>query len=74
MMETPEEPQPLRRNFDRIVALTDQAFDAMEESGSSLSEKEYKDWATLLLRYHAAIVQLDEEGDGTGIPSIKQEA
>ena len=44
----------LRREFDRIAKFTDEAYvDAIEGPAKKMAD--YRDWATLLLRYHDAI-------------------
>lgn len=67
----------LRREFDRIAALTDGAYRAMYEAHrdgepAKLLEKQYADWASLLLRYHQAVEGVSkDEGEPHDLPSMK---
>ena len=63
--------------------MADEAYEVMlrvqgdPEGGGpvKLMEKSYADWASLLLRYNAAIEQIDgAEGGGEPLPSMKAPA
>jgi hypothetical protein len=70
----------LHREFDRIAAITDEAFNTLSEDAaeegqvSKLLEARYKDWAGLLLRYHDAIERISKETGDTApdLPSMKR--
>jgi hypothetical protein len=59
----------LRRNYVRIVALADAAYEEMLIGPTKLHEAAYKDWATLLLRYQSAMEGHDS--DEPLLPSMK---
>ncbi len=75
----------LRREFERIAALTEEAYqrlealkpssevtsDVMSLPGLRALEAVYKDWAGLLLRYHGAIEQITGKEDQTPPRSMK---
>lgn len=57
----------LKREFDRIAELTDQAYARLLE-GEPRAAAEYKDWASLLLRYHTALEQVEGKEGPTNRP------
>ena len=57
----------LRREFDRIAKLTDTAYTLLLE-GKPQAIAEYKDWASLLLRYHTALEQVEGKEGPTDRP------
>ncbi len=76
----------LRREWGRIAAITDAVYQAMlpradnEEAtelprlGDKFGMAAYKEWASLLLRFHDAIERISEGEGGVGdIPPMKAE-
>ena len=67
----------LRREWERIAAITDAAYNDMgkdtvkEGHVSKLLEARYKDWAGLLLRFHDAIERISKGEEGVDLPPMK---
>ena len=58
----------LLREFERVAALTDAAYVRLMNGDSPRDEAVYKEWVTVLLRYHDALERVAGKGDGTKSP------
>ncbi len=73
-MSEPNHNDDLARQFKRVAGLADSAWEALalamtEDEPITRAEARYKDWASLLMRYHDAMERVagkDETLDGLG--------
>lgn len=76
-MEEPAETAPskhsddLARQFKRVVVLADAAWEELEaaineDEPVTRAEARYKDWASVLLRYHDAMERVSGKDEGPG--------
>ena len=68
--------EDLARQFKRVVLLADSAWDALDalvdEAPITRAEARYKDWASLVMRYHDAMERVSGKDDGPqGLGSMK---
>ncbi len=69
MTETPNHTDALSRQFARVTLLADSAWDMLEEAIEqdepiTRLEARYKDWASLLMRYHDAMERVAGKDEG----------
>ncbi len=69
--------EDLARQFKRVVTLADSAWDELalaivEEAPITRAEARYKDWASLVMRYHDAMERVSGKDEGPqGLGSMK---
>lgn len=63
--------EALTRQFKRVVLLADAAWEELaacieDESPITRAEARYKDWASLVMRYHDAMERVSGKDEGLG--------
>lgn len=80
MSDEPSHTDALTRQFKRVTLLADSAWDTLEKAIEedepiTRHEARYKDWASLLMRYHDAMERVSGKDEGpANLGSMKAQA